>query len=178
VGRPPDPDRLPVGPERHDPGRARRGTRAALLAGFDAIPTTLCHRDPGLDNLRLRARGTELVLFDWALAGVGPVGEDLGSLLAAAVRRWPEDPYRLARRLLTAYLAGVASSGGPGVVEAAAVWRTAVTTAALREAIFAAAQLSAALVDGDGAGTGRLARFAADASAVEVLAAKALRLRG
>jgi hypothetical protein len=149
----------------------------ALLAGLDGTPTTLCHRDAGLDNLRLRGGGTELVLFDWALAGVGPVGEDLGLLLAAAVQRWRDDPYGLGRRLLDAYLDGVASIGGRGVVEAAMVWRTAVTTAALREAIFAAAQLSGALASGR-AETARIARFAWDAPAVEVLAAEALRLGG
>jgi hypothetical protein len=151
----------------------------ALLAGLDGSPMTLCHRDCGLDNLRLRGggRGTDLVLFDWALAGIGPVGEDLGLLLASGVRRWPDEPYGLGRRLLAAYLDGVASNAGHGVVAAAAVWRTAVTTAALREALFAAAQLAGTLDEGR-AGAGRVARFAADAPAIEVLAAEALRLGG
>jgi hypothetical protein len=149
----------------------------ALLAGLDGMPTTLCHRDSGLDNLRLRAGDTELVLLDWALAGAGPVGEDLGLLLASAVRRWPDEPYGLGRRLLTAYLDGVASSGGHEVVEPAAVWRTAVTTAALREGIFSAAKLSGMLLAG-GLGTAWVARLAADGPAVEVLGAEALRLAG
>jgi hypothetical protein len=147
----------------------------ALLAGLALAPITLCHRDCGLDNLRLRSDGTQLVLFDWALAGAGPVGEDLGLLLASAARHVPDDPYGLGRHLLAAYLDGVASTGGRGVVEAAAVWRTAVTTAALREAIFAAAHVSRALVDSR-AGDERIARFAADAPSIEVLAAEALRL--
>jgi hypothetical protein len=155
----------------------------ALLAGLAAGPATLCHRDSGLDNLRLRGAGRQLVLFDWALAGRGPVGEDLGLLLASVARHVPDDPYGLGRRLHAAYLEGVASIGavgsigGPGTIEPAGVWRTAVTTAALREAVFAAARLSKALAE-DVAGAERVARLGADAPAVEVLAAEALRLGG
>jgi hypothetical protein len=152
-------------------------TAATAWAGLDGTSSTLCHRDCGTDNLRLRRGSAQLVLFDWALAGPGPVGEDLGLLLTSVARLSAgADPLVAGRHLLVAYLDGVTTTGSHDV-DAATVWRVAVSTAALREAIFAAAKLSTAITtdepDPDG-----FATFADDAPALELLAAEALRLAG
>lgn len=106
-------------------------------------PRTFCHRDTGLDNLMLRtdAGGQSLVLFDWALAGVGAVGEDLGVFFASAARQVAADPIRVCRDLVDPYLEGVQDGGGdaPDPDDA---WRVATVTAALRESIFAAFHIS------------------------------------
>jgi hypothetical protein len=148
---------------------------ASTWAGVVQTPTTLCHRDCSLENLRLRDDGSGLVLFDWALAGPGPVGEDLGILLVSAAPLVAGDPLALGRTLLAAYLRGVAATAPQQPVEAATVWRTAVTTAALREAIYSAARLSQVLATG-APDTGLLESLAASAPALEVLAGEALRL--
>jgi hypothetical protein len=148
---------------------------ASIWAGVAQTPSTLCHRDCSLENLRLRDDGSGLVLFDWALAGPGPVGEDLGLLLASAAPLVTGDPLALGRQLLVAYLRGVAATAPDQPVEATTVWRTTVTTAALREAIYSAARLSQELASG-APDTDLLGRLAAGAPALEVLAGEALRL--
>jgi hypothetical protein len=170
---------------RHGPVAAVLDAAAQLHAVQLGPVATLCHRDVGLENLR--ARGGTLTLFDWALAGPGPVGEDLGLLLASVARLPAIRPTvradDLARGrpvgplsgLLTAYIAGCAGVGAE--VDGATVWRTAVVTAALRESIFAAAQLSTVLAGGV-TEEDRLAAVAADAPAVAALATAGLALAG
>jgi Phosphotransferase enzyme family len=146
--------------------------KATLPAAGDS-PMTLCHRDAGLDNLLLRSGG-ELVLFDWALAGPGPVGEDLGVLIAS-VARTPAagvDHVATCRELVAPYLAGARVRAGVDL-DPDAVWRTAVVTAALREGIFAAFHISRGIETPD-AGAAIRAGLAEHSAIIEALAAAAL----
>ena len=88
---------------------------AALL---DALPQALCHRDADPDNLRL-GRGAdgapETSALDWALAGIGPVGEDLAALASAAFLKVGDaerEPVQEA--LLHGYREGLAEAGWRG----------------------------------------------------------------
>lgn len=142
------------------------------LAAVAAPPRTFCHRDPGLDNLLLRSHPEEIVLFDWALAGTGPVGEDLGVLFASVARHTAGEPMAVCRRLFDHYLVGIGSAGATAI-DGTAVWRAAVATAALRECIFAAFHIARGIEE-PGAGAQTLAALARDAAAIEALAAAAL----
>ena len=144
---------------------------AGQLDTLAAGPRTLCHRDTGLDNLVLRPDA--VALFDWALAGIGAVGEDLGVLFASAGRHAPAQPIGLSRSMLDDYIAGL----GPVVHEIGpeAIWRTAVVTAALREGIFAAFHISRA-IEGTAPDGTMLTGLARDAAVVEAFAQEALDL--
>lgn len=58
-----------------------------LIAVLDALPQTLLHNDVKTGNIAIE--GDTLWLFDWALAGIGPVCSDLGWLLAVNSSRLP-----------------------------------------------------------------------------------------
>ncbi len=153
---------------------------AALLyqaeGHLDALtdgPPTFCHRDTGLDNMVLRSRPDMVSLFDWALAGTGAVGEDLGVLFASAARQAPREPIALCRAMLDHYVSGLGSLAGE--IDPETIWRTAVVTAALREGIFAAFHISRAIEGSAPDGT-MLAGIARDAAVVEAFAQQALEL--
>jgi hypothetical protein len=147
------------------------GQAAGRLPALAVEPVTFCHRDTGLDNILLRRDSDKIVLIDWALAGSGPLGEDLGVLFASAARQAATDPIALCRSLLEPYLTGLRSvQDAPA--DATAVWRAAITTAALREGIFAAFHISRAIEE-PAAGTSLLAGLAQDAAVIEALAAAA-----
>lgn len=134
-------------------------------------PRTFCHRDTGLDNMLLRRNPETVALFDWALAGTGAIGEDVGVMFASAARQAPREPIALCKAMLDHYLTGLgrlASEVGPETI-----WRTAVATAALREAIFAAFHISRAIEGSAPDGT-MLAAIARDAGVVEAFAQQAL----
>jgi hypothetical protein len=75
-----------------------------LIAALNMLPPTLLHNDVKVGNLAIES-GT-LWLFDWALAGIGPAGCDLGWLLAVNSSRLPwtldETTERYAGHLRTA----------------------------------------------------------------------------
>ena len=55
-----------------------------LLRRAESLPQTLCHNDPNIDNIALRATsdgGIDAVFFDWQWIGREGVGTDLGQLL-------------------------------------------------------------------------------------------------
>jgi len=54
----------------------------ALLGRLAEVPTALCHGDATPDNFREPAAGGPIVALDWSYGSVGPVGSDLGQLLA------------------------------------------------------------------------------------------------
>lgn len=93
--------------------------RDLLLDGLDRLPHTFCHRDAFRSNLFV-PRGTEneerLVAMDWAYAGIGPVGEDISPLIAAApARDGPElAPWGVEPPIFDAYLQGLAEGGWRG----------------------------------------------------------------
>ena len=70
----------------HFPARLRQGLvrlhdqREHLLGLMERLPRTLCHLDVWPNNLIRRPAG-EVVLLDWAFAGDGALGEDIGNLI-------------------------------------------------------------------------------------------------
>ena len=62
----------------------RRFTRQedGLAARYTSLPTTLCHGDAHAGNVLIDPSAPEqVVLIDWSMAHLGPVGADLGRLL-------------------------------------------------------------------------------------------------
>jgi hypothetical protein len=84
------------------------------------LPMTLCHHDAFRTNLIARVRPDgepETVGIDWAMAGRGWLGAELGALLTASVT-WAGFPAQGARELAEAvfegYLAGLRDAGWSG----------------------------------------------------------------
>ena len=78
--------------------------RDQYLAVLDALPKTACHLDFWPPNLFLESSDS-LAMIDWAYAGIGTVGEDIGNLLPDSV----DDgffPYERAHDLTEAVSAG------------------------------------------------------------------------
>jgi hypothetical protein len=138
-------------------------------------PHTFCHRDTGLDNMVLRSGPDVLALFDWALAGTGVVGEDLGVFFASAARQAPGDPIARCRTMLNHYVAGLGPLADD--VDPKSIWQISVVTAALRESIFAAFHISRA-IDGSAPDGTMLAAIARDGAVVETFAQEALDVDG
>ncbi len=92
--------------------------RAELLTLAEALPQTTCHLDVWPMNLIARGGpGDEMVLLDWAFAGAGAVGEDIGNLIADSVADGLIDPGLLPEidhAVTTAYLAGLRAGGWRG----------------------------------------------------------------
>jgi hypothetical protein len=76
--------------------------REHFLQQYDALPSVPHHGDVASGNLRGRD-GDHVVAIDWQSLGTGPVGTDLGLLMATA-RESPEP-------LADSYLLGLAGSG-------------------------------------------------------------------
>ena len=83
--------------------------REHFLREYDALPAIAHHGDVASANLRGR-EGDLVLAIDWQSLGVGPVGTDLGLLMASA-REAPEP-------LLDAYLLGMADGGSEEVASA------------------------------------------------------------
>lgn len=77
--------------------------REHFLQRYEALPEVAHHGDVAPANLRGR-EDDQVVAIDWQSLGTGPVGTDLG-LLVASAREAPEP-------LLDAYLLGLAAAGG------------------------------------------------------------------
>ena len=102
-------------PGLREAAQALRASRSALLAMVEAGPRTICHLDVWPNNLF--ALPDETVLIDWAFAGDGGLGEDLGNLVPDAVFDQLVPPERLAeldRTVLAAYLEGLVDAGWTG----------------------------------------------------------------
>ncbi|MBB2903038.1 hypothetical protein FHR75_003874 [Kineococcus radiotolerans] len=90
--------------------------REDLLRVMETLPRTLCHLDAWVANVIRRPNG-EVVLLDWAFAGDGAVGEDLGNYLPDAVFDlfWPAERLaELEAACWPAYLAGLRAGGWDG----------------------------------------------------------------
>ncbi|MET9022190.1 phosphotransferase [Actinopolymorpha sp. NPDC004070] len=89
--------------------------RHRLLDVVDGLPRTLCQLDFHPRNLFDVAGQT--VVIDWAFAGVGALGEDLGNLVVDAVTDFHLPPSRLPElfeTLVGGYADGLAAAGWPG----------------------------------------------------------------
>ncbi len=86
-----------------------------FLAGLDLLPRTVCHGDTYPTNFMSRRSpgGQEhTVALDWALAGIGPVGDDLGQLAFGAHTILKEaGREQITPALFDSYLDGLRDSG-------------------------------------------------------------------
>lgn len=92
------------------------GRRAELFALLAELPRTLCHLDVWPPNLFAEPDGGT-VAIDWAYAGVGALGEDVGNLVPDAVLDWfvdGGDARELHARTVEGYLDGLSRSGWDG----------------------------------------------------------------
>lgn len=89
-----------------------------LLDVLDRLPQTLCHRDAAPNNLLTRRDrdGTEeTVAIDWALMGIGPVGEELAPLTAGALTHLEGREARdICQVIFDSYLEGLREVGWYG----------------------------------------------------------------
>ena len=90
--------------------------RERFLAALDWLPQTFCHLDAFQRNLLIRAgpEGEQVVAIDWAYAGRGAVGEELGQLAVASLFFFATEgiaPTRPRRGLLCWLRGGVAGGG-------------------------------------------------------------------
>ena len=88
----------------------------AMLEAFAALHPTLCHQDATPRNLALASTGprSRVALLDWEMCGLGPLGQDLASLVwslwrFAGVSRVLEREAAATR----GYLAGIEAAMGP-----------------------------------------------------------------
>lgn len=94
--------------------------RTRLLAGLARLPQTLCHRDAFRHNLLARhdASGRDqTVAFDWGMAGLGVLGEELVPLFAATLSfvAVPLDQIpALDAVIFAGYVAGLRDAGWQG----------------------------------------------------------------
>jgi hypothetical protein len=83
-----------------------------LLDVLDSQPRTLCHLDVNPRNLFAVDDAT--VAIDWAFAGVGAMGEDMGGLAVDPVAEFdvaPDDHLALVQMLVEQYAVGLVSAG-------------------------------------------------------------------
>jgi hypothetical protein len=76
-----------VAPDASQLIRTLHDDPSPFIAACDALPRTLLHND--LKTANMAVETDTLWLFDWALAGVGPVGCELGWLLCVNSSRMP-----------------------------------------------------------------------------------------
>jgi hypothetical protein len=93
--------------------------RERFLEALDRLPQTFCHHDAFRRNLLHRAgpAGEDLVAIDWAYAGPGAVGEDLGQLVMASLYFFETagiEPDDLATICFAGYVAGLREAGWGG----------------------------------------------------------------
>jgi len=93
--------------------------RERFLAALDRLPRTFCHHDAFRRNLLLRAgpEGEELVAIDWAYAGHGALGEELGQLVVASLFFFETvgiAPRDLDAACFAGYMAGLREAGWVG----------------------------------------------------------------
>ena len=90
--------------------------RDRLVRLMEELPRTVCHLDVWPNNLIRRPSG-EVVLLDWAFAGDGAIGEDIGNLIPDSVLDllFSHDLLdELDARLTSAYLGGLREAGWNG----------------------------------------------------------------
>jgi hypothetical protein len=93
--------------------RLVHASRERLYRISEALPRTLCHLDFWPKNLLQQPDG-QIVLIDWAFAGLGAIGEDAGNLVPDAVFDHfvpAADLPALERAVYEGYLAGLQAAG-------------------------------------------------------------------
>jgi Phosphotransferase enzyme family len=103
---------------------------------IDRLPQIFCHHDLHRRNLMWTTTADgddELVVLDWAFCGHGPVGSDLGELVATSSHFFDSDPSQVAAleaTVFASYLEGLRTTGWSGderlvrlgYVSCAALW--------------------------------------------------------
>jgi Phosphotransferase enzyme family len=112
-------------------------TSTAWVATLARLPHTFQHGDADPRNLLVRftrERQEQVVAVDWAFAGIGPLGDDVATLVVQSALWFqgvtPAQLPEFAERCLGAYLAGLHDAGWTG--DDADVRRGMVVTMALR----------------------------------------------
>lgn len=108
-----------VPPELRDGVRRLHARRQELVAISERLPRTFAHLDLWPNNVIATEDGP-IALVDWAFAGDGALGEDIGNLIPDAVfDRFlrSERMAEVAERSLTAYTEGLVESGWSGPPE-------------------------------------------------------------
>jgi hypothetical protein len=122
-----------------------------LLKVFDRLPRTLCHMDAFRDNLMSR-RGPDgreqTVAIDWAITGIGAIGEEIAPLFAQSLQFFNVDMSQiraLDSTVFEGYLAGLRDVGWQGDPQLVRFGYT--TTLALYKGVGFVAMLSIVLRD-------------------------------
>lgn len=94
--------------------------RHPLLTRLDQMPHTLCHRDAFRRNLRSRQGPDgqpQTVAFDWAMVGIGILGEELVRLFGLTLLFFSVEIERIAEmdaRIFAGYVEGLRAAGWQG----------------------------------------------------------------
>jgi hypothetical protein len=93
--------------------------RERFLVPLDWLPQTFCHLDAFRRNLLIRAgpEGEQVVANDWAYAGRGGVGEELGQLVVASLFFFATEgiaPHDLDAACFADYVEGLREAGWAG----------------------------------------------------------------
>jgi hypothetical protein len=101
-------------PERN-PFRRMLLDNARFLAKLDLLPKTVCHGDTYPTNFKARHLSggeDQTVALDWALAGIAPLGDDLGQFaFGAHTNLKAADPADIDEALFESYLDGLRDTG-------------------------------------------------------------------
>jgi hypothetical protein len=136
-------DYEPLDPASCDP---RISTLVALmrdpepfLAALESQPQTLCHLDANAHNMLVRVTSDgdpELVVIDWQLLGVGPIGEDLGQFLSVILpSQKPSQRAGWEERILVGYWQELVTAGVD--IRLRDAWLGYCAAAAMRQVCFA-----------------------------------------
>lgn len=92
--------------------------REQFLTALERLPQTICHKDAYPTNLMAR-RGKDgeeqTVALDWALAGIGPVGEEMAQLALGALDEIEGvAAAEVDQAVFSGYLEGLREMGWPG----------------------------------------------------------------
>lgn len=113
--------------------------RPALLTALERLPGCLCHNDAFRRNLMLRPGENgqaKTVAIDWALLGLGHVGQEIGFTIMGdfyALEVAVEQAWELAEAIFAGYSVGLRDAGWPGDLQQARFGYT--VTAALYGAL-------------------------------------------
>jgi hypothetical protein len=87
------------------------------LAALERLPHTLSHGDTYPSNFKSRREGDQelTVALDWAMAGIEPLGDDLGQFVFGAQNNLPDQPPEVVcETLFDAYIEGLRDCGWQG----------------------------------------------------------------